>query len=146
MLSNDLSWIILLHSLSIAAVLIWLYGDVIMSAMASQITSLTIVYSTFYSGADQREHQSSASLVFVRGIHRSLENVSIWWRHHGVWESSMVEQGYIVQRTFSILCSKIKRCDRLYGNWKYFYQWFTISLQMVYADLVCWWHELVLYW
>ena len=46
------------------------YNDVIMSAMASQIPSLTIVYSTIYSGADQRKHQSSASLVFVRRIHR----------------------------------------------------------------------------
>ena len=46
------------------------YNDVIMSAMASQITSLTIVYSTVYSGADLRKHQSSASLAFVRGIHR----------------------------------------------------------------------------
>ena len=45
------------------------YSDVIMSAMASQITSLTIVYPTVYSGADQRKHQSSASLAFVRGIH-----------------------------------------------------------------------------
>ena len=46
------------------------YDDVIMSTMASQITSITIVYSTVYSGADQRRHQSSASLAFVRGIHR----------------------------------------------------------------------------
>ena len=46
------------------------YDDVIMSAIASQITSLTIVYSTVYSGADQRKHQSSASLAFVCGIHR----------------------------------------------------------------------------
>ena len=46
------------------------YNDVIMSAMASQITSLTIVYSTVYTGANQRKHQSSASLAFVRGIHR----------------------------------------------------------------------------
>ena len=46
------------------------YGDVIMSAIASQITGLTIVYSTIYSGADQRKHQSSASLAFVWGIHR----------------------------------------------------------------------------
>ena len=38
--------------------------------MASQITSLTIVVSTVYSGADHRKHQSSASLAFVRGIHR----------------------------------------------------------------------------
>ena len=46
------------------------YCDVIMGAMASQITSLTIVYSTIHSGADQRKRQSSASLAFVRGIHR----------------------------------------------------------------------------
>ena len=48
------------------------YNDVIMSAMTSQITSLTIVYSNVYSGANQRKHQSSASLAFVRGIHRWL--------------------------------------------------------------------------
>ena len=47
------------------------YNDVIMGTMTSQITSLTIVYSTVYSGWDQRKHQSSASLAFVRGIH--------WW-------------------------------------------------------------------
>ena len=41
-----------------------------MGAMVSEITSLTIVYSTIYSGADLRKHQSSASLAFVRGIHR----------------------------------------------------------------------------
>ena len=46
------------------------YGDVIMGAIAPQITSLTIVYSTVYSDADQRKHQSSASPAFVRGIHR----------------------------------------------------------------------------
>ena len=46
------------------------YNDVIMSAMASQITSLTIVYSTVYSGTDQTKHQSTASLAFMRGIHR----------------------------------------------------------------------------
>ena len=50
------------------------YNDVIMSMIASQITSLTIIYSTVYSGTDQRKHQSSASLAFVRGIHRWLVN------------------------------------------------------------------------
>ena len=45
-----------------------------MGATASQITSLTIVYSTVYSDADQRKHQSSKSLAFVRGIHRWLVN------------------------------------------------------------------------
>ena len=44
--------------------------DVIMSTIASQITSLPIVYSTVYSGTDQRKHQSSASLAFVWGNHR----------------------------------------------------------------------------
>ena len=47
------------------------YNDVIMRAIASQIISLTIVYSTIYSGTDERkQHQSSASLAFVRGLHR----------------------------------------------------------------------------
>ena len=46
------------------------YDDVIMGAMASQIPSLTIVYSAFYSGADQRKHQSSASLVPVNSPHK----------------------------------------------------------------------------
>ena len=46
------------------------YDDVIMMAIASQITSLTIVYSAVYSGARQRKHTSSASLAFVWGIHR----------------------------------------------------------------------------
>ena len=46
------------------------YIDVIMNAMASQITGVSIVYSTICSGAVERRHQSSASLAFVRGIHR----------------------------------------------------------------------------
>ena len=50
------------------------YNDVIMGMIASQITSLTIVNSTVYWGADQRKHQSSASLAFVQGIHRWLVN------------------------------------------------------------------------
>ena len=41
-----------------------------MDAIASQISSVTIVYWTIYSGADHRKHQSSASLAFVWGIHR----------------------------------------------------------------------------
>ena len=55
------------------------YDDVTMSLMASQITSLTIVYSTVYWGADQRKHQSSASLAFVRGIHRGPVNSPHKW-------------------------------------------------------------------
>ena len=46
------------------------YSDVIIGAMASQITGFFIIYSTICSGADQRRHQSSASLAFVKGIHQ----------------------------------------------------------------------------
>ena len=70
------------------------YCDVIMGAMESQITSLTIVYSAVYSGTHQRKHQSSASLAFVRGTPMTgqlpaqraskAENVSICGRHHGI--------------------------------------------------------------
>ena len=68
-------------------------SDVTMRAMASQITSLTTVYSIVYSGTYQRKHQSSASLTFVRGIRRWPVNslhkgpvtrkmMKIGWRHH----------------------------------------------------------------
>ena len=43
------------------------------------ITSLKIVYSTVYSRADQRKHQISASLAFVRGIHRWPVNSPHKW-------------------------------------------------------------------
>ena len=55
------------------------YSDVIIGTMAYQITSITIVYSTIYSGADQRKHQSSGSLAFVRGIHRGPVNSPHKW-------------------------------------------------------------------
>ena len=69
------------------------YTDVIMTTMASQITSLTVVYSIVYSGGDQRKHQSSDSLAlcgeftgtgeFPAQRASNAENVFIWWRHHG---------------------------------------------------------------
>ena len=55
------------------------YTGVIMGAMASQITSLTIIYSTVYSSADHGKHQSSASLAFVQGIHRRPVNSQQKW-------------------------------------------------------------------
>ena len=70
-----------------------------MSALASQITDVSIVCSNVCSGADQWKHQSSASIAFVRGIHRWLPwipltkgqwrgIVSIWWRHYDATPSS----------------------------------------------------------
>ena len=55
------------------------YNDIIMGAIKSQITSLTIVYCTVSSGADHRKHHSSASLTFVWGIHRWLVNSPSKW-------------------------------------------------------------------
>ena len=80
--------------ISTAILILWLdhYSDVIMSTMPSQITCLTIIYSIVYSGADQRKHQSSASLAFEGNSlvtdkfpaqrASNAENVSIWWCHH----------------------------------------------------------------
>ena len=50
-----------------------------MTTMASQITRFTVVYSTVYPDADQRKHQSSASLAFVCGIHRGPVNSPHKW-------------------------------------------------------------------
>ena len=64
------------------------HNDVIMGAMESPITSLTIVYSAVYSGADQRKHQSSASLAFVRGIQR--------------WPVNSPHKGPVTRKTFAL--------------------------------------------
>ena len=59
-----------------------------MSVMISQITSLEIVYSTVYLGADQRKHQSSASLAFSRGIHR--------------WPANSPHKGRVTRKMFPL--------------------------------------------
>ena len=59
--------------------------------MASQITSLTNVYSNIYSGVDQGIHQSSASLAFVRGFHR--------------WPVNSPHKGPVTRNTFPSLCT-----------------------------------------
>ena len=88
------------------------YDDVIMGTIASQITSLTIVYSTVYSGADQRKHQSSASLAlggeftgageFPAQMASNAENVSISWRHYAknsfsIWYSYHKNKRFIIR-------------------------------------------------
>ena len=62
------------------------YCDVIMGVIVSQITSLMIVYSTIYSSADQRKHQSSTSLAFVWGIRRWPVNSP----HKGQWSGALM--------------------------------------------------------
>ena len=73
-----------------------------MSTRASQITSLTIVYSIVYSGTDERKHQSSASLVFVWWIHRSLVNSP----HKG----SVTRKMFPFDDVIMILKDQLSRC------------------------------------
>ena len=95
------------------------YDDVIMGAMASQITSPTIVYWTVCSGADQRKWQSSASLAFVWGsspwtgeltaqMARNAENVSIWWHHHKYVFASFVTIRFLCWTCISFLSFALK--------------------------------------
>ena len=96
------------------------YIDVIMTAMASQITSLTVVYSIVYSGADQRKQQSSTSLAFVGEFigtgefpaqrASNAEIVSIWWRHH-ITKMSQIASADII--TPSNLCNS---CETIYSE------------------------------
>ena len=82
------------------------YNDVIMGAMAYQITSLTIVYSNVYSGTDQRKHQSSASLAFVGGIHR--------------WPVNSLHKWPVTRKIFvnySISLSSL--CKLIWRHWTY---------------------------
>ena len=62
-----------------------------MGAMASQITSLAIVYSTVYSGADWKKHLKLRVTGLVSGdflahMASNTEDVFIWWRHHDTEE------------------------------------------------------------
>ena len=77
-----------------------------MTVMASQTTGVSIVCSTVCAGANQRKHQSSASLAlwgestadrwFPSQRASNAENVSIWWRHHDNHKSIMVKDVFIV--------------------------------------------------
>ena len=60
------------------------WRDVIISAMASQITSLTIVYSAVYSGAD-RAGNSPVTGEFPLEMASNAENASFWWRRHAFY-------------------------------------------------------------
>ena len=70
------------------------YNNALMSAMASQITNLTIVYLTVYSRRRSKkksklhvtgrcEGNSPVTGEFPAQRASNAENVSIWWRHHG---------------------------------------------------------------
>ena len=78
----------------------WSPSVVIIGAMASQITGVSIDYSAVWSGADQRKHQSSASLAFVRGIHRCLE-----WTQNCYYDDFRFCEMFVILR--KIICNCI---------------------------------------
>ena len=84
-------------------------SDVIMSVMASQITSVSSVCLTVSSGANQRKYQSSASLAFVRGIHR--------------WPVDSPHKGSVTRKMFHVSCfvSELSSLRRVLLNKKYSY-------------------------
>ena len=92
------------------------YGDVIMGAIASQITSLTIVYSTVYSDADQRKHESSASVAFVRGTHRGPVNSPQKWQ---VTRKMFSFDDVIMKRTMDTrkITTKNRKNDLRWRHW-----------------------------
>ena len=97
------------------------YCDVIMGAMASQITSLTLVYSTVQSSADQRKHQSSASMPFVRGIHR--------------WSVNSPHKWPVTRKMFPFMMSSWIFADFVCEHCHFFYKkalvplwWFSLTL------------------
>ena len=105
------------------------YNDVIMSAMASQITSLTIVYSIVYSGADQRKHQSSASLVFVRGIHRWPVNSP----HKGPATRKMFPFDDVIMRFMDMVCTLLW----FVLVWKYTFHYYLTITEATYNHTMC---------
>ena len=82
------------------------YNDVIMNSMASQITTLMIIYSTFYSGADQLKHQSSASLAFGWGIHQWPMNSP----HKGPISQKMFPFDDVIMPQKSVNCMRHVYC------------------------------------
>ena len=88
------------------------YNDVTMGEMTSQITSLKIICSTIYWSADQRIHQSSVSLAFVRGINR--------------WPVNSPHQWPVTRKCFNLMTSSCAAAAAIsrYVRWV---AWFSIT-------------------
>ena len=125
------------------------YCDIIMGAMASQITSLTIV-STVHSGADQRKHQSSTSLSFVRGIQRwtvnsphkwpvtrkmfpfddiIMLNPDSWHSVDGMFKHTLYRQYCILTKFWFMIKSKYMYNFVMY--WYIFFSWNTLCIELM---------------
>ena len=80
------------------------YSDILMGMMASQITSLPIVYSNVYSGTDQRKHQSSVSLAFVWGIH--------WWQVNSPYKWPVTQKMFPFDDVIMRMVGNICHCKK----------------------------------
>ena len=129
----SLNWVIIHH-----------YSDVIIGAMASQITSLAIVYSNVNSGTDQRKHQSTASLAFVWGIHRWPVNSPHKWpvtRKMFPFDDVIMgsDHGLLLVLSHTIMMEVMT-------SWKCFLHywpivWFGIDLLVIWVSMMLRWHH-----
>ena len=102
-----------------------------MGTIASQITSLAIVYSIDYSSANQRKHQSSASLAFVQGIHRGPVNSPHKWpvtRKMFPFDDVIMHISYALYGLLSMYSCGFIVCSGLYNIFTNIYQLAPLTL------------------
>ena len=130
-----------------------------MSRTASQITSLTIVCATVYSGTDQIKYQSPASLAFVRGIHRwrgkrfhfmtsscsgKLQFILPAWDHFAIWRTSR-NTILFCRRKFLVFCVKLRDKIAVYIPDQLFFYWFWL-IQIAHISFLyrlCFYHVFI---
>ena len=114
------------------------HNDVIMSGVASQSTSITIVYSAVYSGTDQRKHQSSASQAFVRGIHRGPVNSP----HKGLvtWKMFPFDDVIMFRSTSSAKPKLPKQC-KIMTTERYLLFFYSFNMMMVLGAMTPMWRH-----
>ena len=112
-----------------------------MTMLASQITSLTVVYSIVYSGVIQRKHQSSASLAFVREIHRGPVNFPHKWpvtrKMFPFDDVIMVRNDWVLTQT--PMCSnRHMQCEFWFTDWILFTNrfWTKIALMIILVNMI----------
>ena len=100
--------------------------------MVSQITGVSRVCSTVCSGADERKHQSSASLAFVRGIHR--------WLINSIGPFALCNEGLLGQQFFFISILPERQYEYWYTSWHLYHHFaLDISLYIVEGPLCIKW-------
>ena len=127
-----------------------------MTTVASQITSLAVVYSIVYSDADERKHQSSASLAFVRGIspgpvnspHKGpvtrkmfpFDDVIMMTVGHGVWTNTRHPRARPNEKAMGVFCEYFGKISlRLTGTTRY--QAIIVARLLILGHEL-WWYQM----